>query len=97
MPKPALVLIDVQQGFDELSGIKTPSGEPLEFILAVPGRRYGEFTSLLEPMHRTHFSDAMEETLAETSWDGLRLVPKSALSHSSYIVYYVSDSRQVAQ
>ncbi len=27
----------------ELKALKTPSGEPLEFILAVPGRRYSDF------------------------------------------------------
>ena len=32
---------------DELGKVKLPGGQPLEFILAVPGRRYGEFASLL--------------------------------------------------
>ena len=27
--------------------MKLPSGQPLEFILAVPGRRYSEFVDLL--------------------------------------------------
>jgi len=33
---------------DELGKIKLPSGQPLEFILAVPGRRYGEFVDVLQ-------------------------------------------------
>jgi transposase len=72
---------------DELREIKTPSGEPLEFILAVPGRRYGEFTELLEPMQRNQFAKATDEALAETAWDGLRLVvahnPKKAAEQTA--------------
>ena len=30
------------------------SGEPLEFVLAVPGRRYSEFVDLLRPFHDRH-------------------------------------------
>ena len=59
---------------DELEGLTTPSGEPLEFILAVPGRRYGEFVELLEPVHRRHFAAAEVETTAELAWKGRRLV-----------------------
>ena len=36
---------------EALSGIKLQSGEPLEFVLAVPGRRYSEFVDLLTPFH----------------------------------------------
>lgn len=32
---------------EELQKIVLPSGAPLEFILAVPGRRYNEFADLL--------------------------------------------------
>ena len=29
-----------------------PGGQQLEFILAVPGRRYSEFAQLLEPINQ---------------------------------------------
>ncbi|MEZ5659462.1 MAG: IS1634 family transposase [Burkholderiaceae bacterium] len=58
----------------ELAAITTPSGEPLEYILAVPGRRYGEFVDLLGPLHVRHFADATTETTAETVWERHRLV-----------------------
>ena len=33
----------------DLSAISLPDGQPLEFIFAVPGCRYGEFAELLQP------------------------------------------------
>lgn len=36
---------------EELQKIVLPSGAPLEFILAVPGRRYNEFAQLLAPFN----------------------------------------------
>lgn len=57
----------------ELTRISLPSGQPLEFILAVPGRRYGEFAELLEPLHaqaQAHSS----ETITQAKWEGHRLV-----------------------
>ena len=56
----------------DLSAISLPDGQPLEFILAVPGRRYGEFAELLQPLHAA--AEPEGETVAETSWEGLRLV-----------------------
>jgi transposase len=56
----------------DLSAISLPDGQPLEFILAVPGRRYGEFAELLQPLHAAAAPEG--ETVAETSWEGLRLV-----------------------
>jgi transposase len=56
----------------DLSAISLPDGQPLEFILAVPGRRHGEFAELLQPSHAT--AEPEGETVAETSWEGLRLV-----------------------
>ena len=58
----------------ELQAIKLPGGGPLEFILAVPGRRYGDFVDLLGPMHATQCVDAKQEVLVETVWNQLRLV-----------------------
>lgn len=58
----------------ELQAIKLPGGGSLEFILAVPGRRYGEFVDLLSPMHATRCMEATQEVVAETVWNGLRLI-----------------------
>ena len=58
----------------ELKTLRTPSGEPLEFILAVPGRRYAEFESLLAPFHREHCQGSEEAVVGELSWQDLRLV-----------------------
>ena len=56
----------------DLSAISLPDGQPLEFILAVPGRRYAEFAELLQPLHTAAAPEG--ETVAETSWEGLRLI-----------------------
>lgn len=61
---------------DELARIKlpnSPTGQALEFILAVPGRRYGEFTDVLQALH-AQAGTATQETIAETRWRELRLV-----------------------
>lgn len=65
-------LLSVDQ-LEELQTITLPGGSALEFILAVPGRRYAEFVELLEPLQRG-FVSATEEVLGETRWSGLRLV-----------------------
>jgi transposase len=46
---------------------------PLEFILAVPGRRYAEFVDILQPM-AAQAAQASEEIVAEAAWQGHRLV-----------------------
>jgi transposase len=59
---------------DETNG---SGGQALEFILAVPGRRYGEFVDILEPINaraRASEQGATEERIDETQWQGLRLV-----------------------
>jgi transposase len=65
----------------ELTRITLPSGQPLEFILAVPGRRYGEFVDLLQPMHdaavaasEESISESTSESISESRWEGHRLV-----------------------
>ena len=58
---------------DELAKIELPSGQPLEFILAVPGRRYGEFVELLQPIHKVAAAQDAE-TVAEARWHDRRLV-----------------------
>jgi transposase len=65
----------------ELQAITLPGGAPLEFILAVPGRRYGEFLDLLAPLQE-RCEHAECEVLAQVPWNQLRLVvahdPKAA-------------------
>jgi len=58
---------------DELASITLPSGKPLEFILAVPGRRYNEFVELLQPVHEAAANQS-GETIAQASWQGHRLI-----------------------
>jgi len=59
---------------EALSAIKLQSGEALEFVLAVPGRRYGEFVDLLTPFHAAHCQAAKEEVTGELAWQSMRLV-----------------------
>ena len=59
---------------DALAEIRLDSGEPLEFVLAVPGRRYSEFADLLSPFHAQHCAKAPEEVVGELAWRDLRLV-----------------------
>jgi transposase len=47
---------------------------PLEFILAVPARRYGDFEGILGAFHRRTCTQASEEVTAEFQWQGYRLI-----------------------
>jgi transposase len=58
----------------DLQEIALPGGNKLEFILAVPGRRYGDFVDLLEPFHTAQCLAAKQEILGEVQWDKLRLI-----------------------
>ena len=58
---------------EALSEIRLESGEPLEFVLAVPGRRYSEFAELLDTF-QAQCGGAEQEIVAELPWRGLRLV-----------------------
>jgi transposase len=58
---------------EELSQLEAASGKPLEFILAVPARRYGEFVELLQPL-RARMQAATSEVIDEVRWQGHRLV-----------------------
>ena len=57
-------------------------GHALEFIIAVPGRRYHEFADLLEPL-QAQCAQATIEITGEVAWNGLRMVvahdPQAAL------------------
>lgn len=48
-------------------------GQALEFIIAVPGRRYHEFADLLEPL-QVQCAKATTEITDEVAWNGLRMV-----------------------
>ena len=63
-----------QDNLAELQAITLPCGTPLEFILAVPGRRYGELAEAVSPLHAGQFAQAKDETLGETRWTDLRLI-----------------------
>ncbi len=65
---------------EELQAMTTPSGQPLEFILAVPGRRYHEFADLLAPIDQQAAQTAAPEIIDEARWQGLRLV----IAHNAY-------------
>ena len=58
----------------DLQAITLPGGGKLEFILAVPGRRYNDFVDILTPFHDATCVDSKEEVLGEAQWDKLRLV-----------------------
>ncbi len=63
------------------------TAQPLEFILAVPGRRYGEFNEILDAVQAEHCAHAKAEVIGETAWRGLRLIwahdPQAAAQQSA--------------
>jgi hypothetical protein len=58
---------------EALGKLRVAGDRPLEFILAVPGRRYGEFVDLLAPMAE-QMARADDEVVQELAWQGQRLV-----------------------
>jgi transposase len=75
---------------EALSAIKLQSGEPLEFVLAVPGRRYSEFIELLTPFHAKHCLSAKDEVIDELLWKDLRLV----VAHDPDTATLMREARQ---
>ena len=60
---------------DELKSVVLPRGNAPEFILAVPGRRYSDFTGILDTLSPS-FAQAQEEVIVDTQWQDLRhIVP----------------------
>jgi hypothetical protein len=57
-----------------LQPITLPDGAALEFILAVPGRRYSDFIDLVAPFYTAQCVGVQEEVLDVASWNQLRLV-----------------------
>ena len=58
---------------EQLKALALQGERPLEFILAVPGRRYGEFDATLEDL-QGQCQAATEEIVAERTWQGHRLI-----------------------
>ncbi len=58
----------------ELLETQLDDGAPLEFILAVPGRRYNDFEAILTAWHETICLPAKEEVFGEFEWQGQRLI-----------------------
>lgn len=58
---------------EELGKLRLAGDQALEFILAVPGRRYGDFEETLAAF-QAKAGQTEEETVAEAAWQSLRLV-----------------------
>jgi transposase len=58
---------------EELSKIEVTNGQSLEFILAVPGRRYGDFEEILQPL-QDQAAKTPQEFIGEARWQAHRLV-----------------------
>ena len=50
---------------ESLQAIRLGSGQPLEFIIVVPGRRYTDFVDLLGDFHRSRCASVGEEIFDE--------------------------------
>ena len=85
---------------DELKAMRLPSGAPLEFILAVPGRRYSDFIDILSPFHHAQCTDANAEVIGEATWQDLRLIiahdPDTAADKSQKRDQKIEDLEQQA-
>ena len=68
-----------------LGKLELPGQWALEFILAVPGRRYGEFTEVLQAI-QAKAGSAQQEIIEKTRWQQMRLVvahhPQRALEQT---------------
>ncbi|NCW98320.1 MAG: IS1634 family transposase [Betaproteobacteria bacterium] len=62
-----------------LQAIELGGGRALEFILAVPARRYGEFVDILERF-QAKVTDHEQETIDETRWQQLHEVKEAHLA-----------------
>jgi hypothetical protein len=73
----------------DLQTITLPGGGVLEFILAVPGRRYCDFVDLLAPIHTTLCAQAKQEVTGESFWNKLRLI----VAHDPLVAKEATDKR----
>ena len=74
---------------EALQAVRLANGQTLEFIIAVPGRRYHEFADLLGDFHRERCVTAAEEITGEVAWNGLRL----ALAHDPVMAAIQTERR----
>ena len=85
---------------EELGKVKLPSGQALEFILAVPGRRYGEFAQTLQDF-QSKVATAKEEVIDEVLWNQSRLViahnPVQALEQTTLRRVRITELQTKAQ
>ena len=58
----------------ELAAMRLPSGQALEFIVAVAARRYSDFTESLRGFHDAACTEASEEVFGEARWQACRLI-----------------------
>jgi transposase len=58
---------------EALQALRLNDTQPVEFIIAVPGRRYGDFVELLAEFQKS-CAQASQEITGEVAWNGLRLV-----------------------
>lgn len=89
---------------DNLESLQTiilSSGQSLEFILAVPGRRYTEFAEVLRGFHEAECSDPEKESIGERAWQSLRLViahdPHKAQEQQSRRQQQIDELAQLAE
>ena len=62
---------------DTLEALGAEQGLAVDYILAVPARRYGDFTEVMERLHPQLAAAVTEpgrDVVMETTWDGRRLV-----------------------
>jgi Transposase DDE domain len=60
---------------DALGSLTLPSGQPLEFIVAVPARRYGDLADSVRVLQEgLGWTQATDEQVGESRWQGRRLV-----------------------
>jgi transposase len=93
---------------EALSTLRLSGDQALEFILAVPGRRYGEFVDILKPIHaraaealqKEATAEPVQEVIDEVQWQGLRLVvahhPQQALEQTAKRQARIDQLRQRA-
>ncbi|AWB33048.1 IS1634 family transposase [Orrella marina] len=77
---------------EQLKALKVKD-RPLEFIMAVPGRRYGEFEPILSALHEDaelDLANAKDEVTGETCWQDDRLI----WAHSPRVAEQANRARQ---
>lgn len=83
-----------------LQAIRIARDQPLEFIIAVPGRRYSEFADLLQGW-QPQCDEATDEITGELPWNGLRLVmahdPETALERRAQRQARLAELERLAQ